>query len=192
MSFSPRPPPPHLPPLCPSPSPRAQEEEHVYIKRVAGEEFYAELSIFSGDKIARLAERACAKFPRWGAADAGQVRLFLVKRGGKLPTPEMEAAATPLEDPSDTLVYAGIVSGSWLLARVSLPATAAGASWRGGLVRTTMSARAYLHLGAALRSLSPPPLRSQSPRPFTFVQAAPEWRRVWQQRVHPSRRSPLP
>lgn len=55
------------------------------------------------------------------------MRLFLVKREGKRPTPEEEAAATQVEDPSDELACAGIVSGSWLLARTPLPTAAAGA-----------------------------------------------------------------
>ena len=107
-----------------SPFPRAKE--YVYIKRDAAEgEFYAELSIFSGDTVARLADRACAKFG-WGVPT--QARLYLVKRGGKRPAPEEEAAATPLDDPSDALAEAGIVKDAWLLARVSLPAAAAAAA----------------------------------------------------------------
>ena len=113
-----------MPPRCPLPFPRAKE--YVYIKRDAAEgEFYAELSIFSGDTVARLADRACAKFG-WGVPT--QARLYLVKRGGKRPAPEEEAAATPLDDPSDALAEAGIVKDAWLLARVSLPAAAAAAA----------------------------------------------------------------
>jgi hypothetical protein len=116
----------------------------VLIKREAAEgEAYAELSIFSGDTIARLAKRACTEFG-WGVPT--QMRLYLVKRGGKLPTPEEEVASTLLDDPSDTLLYAGIVSGSWLLARVSGPATAAGAltgaataRWTADRLRTALT-----------------------------------------------------
>ena len=78
--------------------------------------------------MARLAARACAEFTRWGAADAGQVRLCLVPHAGKEnPTAAEEAAAVALDKPAFSLADAGVVSGSWLLARVSLPAAAAGA-----------------------------------------------------------------
>ena len=75
----------------------------------------------ASDDVADLTKRASTEF---GWAASSRVRLHLVKRGGKLPTLEEEAAAAPLNDPSDTLVYADITSGSWLLAHVSLPAAA--------------------------------------------------------------------
>ena len=79
-----------------------------------------------------LAERACAKFPRWGAADAGQMRLYLVTEeraralqcGGSAD----DILAGDSLFPSDALERAGVIPGSWLLARVALPAAAAGAS----------------------------------------------------------------
>ena len=102
----------------------------MYIKRAEGEGF-AELSIVSGDTIARLAERACAKFPRWGA-DAGQVRLYLVPteeraRALQRGTSAGDILAGDALFPGDTIERAGIASGSWLLARVSLPAAAGAA-----------------------------------------------------------------
>jgi hypothetical protein len=96
----------------------------VLIKREAAEgEAYAELSIFSGDTIARLAKRACTEFG-WGVPT--QMRLYLVPHVGKEnPTAKAETLAKVLDKPAYSLADEGIVPGSWLLARVSGPATAA-------------------------------------------------------------------
>ena len=104
-------------------------QKHVYIKRtdnapVEGEVF-AKLEMLAGDAVADLAERACAKFG-WGVPT--RARLYLVKHKGELkPLAEAEARAALLDEPALRLERAGVVSGSWLLARVSLPAAAAGA-----------------------------------------------------------------
>ena len=145
-----------MPQLGPPPLPRppARAQEYVFIKRASAPvdgDVYAKLAMRAGDAVTDLAERACAKFPRWGA-DAGQVRLYLVPHSldaDEPPSADEEARAAELTRPHWTLGRAGIVSGSWLLARVSLPATAAGASWRGWGLARTMSARTY-HLRAAL------------------------------------------
>jgi len=121
--------------------PRAQE--YVYIKRTGGglDEVYAPLCIDELSSVGLLAERACAKFPRW-ETDAGQVRLFLVRHVGvRKPPVEVEASAAQLDEPALSLFDAGVVSGSWLLARVSLPAAAPGA-----LVRRVALSLRHTHI----------------------------------------------
>jgi len=109
--------------------------------------------------VGLLAKRACAEFG-WGASS--RVLLHLVKLGGKLPTPEEEAAAAPLDDPSAALADAGIVKGAWLIARVSLPAAAVGTScgartfYRRRPIPTLFSGLA-LALSTSLPARPPPP-----------------------------------
>ena len=111
------------------------QPQYVFIKRAGGaaadDEVYAEVAILPGDTVARLAERACAKFG-WGVPS--QASLFFVDHlpGGDEPSALVEAKATT---PSSrrlqsgwTLERAGVEPKSWLLARVSLPPAAAGAS----------------------------------------------------------------
>jgi len=112
-------------------------QEFVYIKRVVGDEpvegeVYAELEKRAGDTVARLAARACTEFKRWGA-DAGQVRLYLVPSEERARALLRESAASDIFEsgalfPGDTLERAGVKAGSYLLARVALPAAASGAS----------------------------------------------------------------
>ena len=114
--------------LAPPPSPRAQE--FVYIKRTGGsldaDEVFAPLSIDGVASVGLLAKRACAEFG-WGVPT--QMRLYLVPHAGKEnPTADEETSAEALDKPAYSLADAGIASGSWLLARVSGPATADGAS----------------------------------------------------------------
>ena len=112
---------------------------HVFLKRAgtgsSPDEVYAKVTTEASDDVADLTKRACSEFPRWGA-DAGQVRLHLVVHpsGGDEPTEEAEVAALDGQrlQSAWTLADAGIVSGSWLLARISLPAAAAGASCGAG------------------------------------------------------------
>ena len=174
----------------------------MYIKREAAEgEAYAELSIFSGDTIARLAKRACTEFG-WGVAT--QMRLYLVPHVGKEnPTAKAETLAKVLDKPAYSLADEGIASGSWLLARVSGPATADGAScvdvgvvgvgWGGGRGWGN-GAHSHVRLRLLQVGLARAPShrrpRAPSPLSFSFAQALLEWRRV-RRRVHPSRRSPL-
>ena len=144
----------------------------------------------ANDDVADLSARARAAFG-WGATS--RVHLHLVQLAGELkPLADAEARAALLDEPALLLERAGVVPGSWLLARVSLPAAAAGASredGRGG--RTMASARAFFR--AALRSLSPPSPRSIAALlRLSSAQAALEWRQqARQQRLHPSRRLPL-
>jgi len=156
---------------------------YVYIKRAgdapADYEVYAALPILPGDTVALLAERACAKFARWGAADAGQVRLYLVPHEGvRKPLAEAEARATLLDEPALSLADAGIVSGSWLLARVPRPPAAAGASCGAiylqlatllapplhppTLLFPTRSTPSQMHPRACRGE--PPPMRARCPR----------------------------
>ena len=101
----------------------------VFIARVIGSARtsgpFAELEAFSSDSVARLAERACTKFPLWGV-DASQIELFLIAAAGRAPLPAEVAAAlrTPLS-PFDALAVAGVAAGSCLLALVSAPTAAA-------------------------------------------------------------------
>ena len=117
-------------PFRPRHSPRAQT--YVYIKRTGGgagldpNEVFAPLSIDGIASVGLLAKRACAEFLRWGA-DAGKVRLYLVAHAPEAdepPSADEEARAEELTRPHWTLVRAGVVSGSWLLARVPPPAGA--------------------------------------------------------------------
>ena len=99
----------------------------------AGEEVFAPLSIDGVASVGLLADRACAKFPRWGAADAGQMRLYLVTEERARALQCGGSADVILSGdslfPSDALERAGVIPGSWLLARVSQPAaTVTGAS----------------------------------------------------------------
>lgn len=48
-------------------------------------------------------------------ARPSQVSLRLVKKGGGVPTAAEEKLATPLDDPSATLLGAGVSNNSWLL-----------------------------------------------------------------------------
>lgn len=119
------------------------------------DEVFAPLSIDGVASVGLLAKRACAEFPRWGA-DAGQVHLLLVKQGGREnPTAEEEASAEALDKPAYTLADAHVASGSWLLARVSMPAAAAGASCG---THTFLAPASSLHRRP--RSRSPPFLLS--------------------------------
>jgi hypothetical protein len=109
----------------------ASESVFVYIARATGSSSFAELEVMSSDSVARLAKRACNEFRHWGVA-ADQVELFLVAAGGDAPT--REAIEALIADSAQrlaenwSLARAGIVAGSWLVARVSLPPPAAAAA----------------------------------------------------------------
>jgi hypothetical protein len=104
-------------------------QSYAFIKRVGGaafiDESFAEIDIFAGDSVARLARRACKEFA-WGSPS--QVRLFLAAPGGTI-APSLREIETALSDAIKglgeglSLAEAGVVSGSWLLASV-LPAAA--------------------------------------------------------------------
>ena len=102
---------------------------YVYIKR-AGEldEVFAELSCFAGDTVARLAKRACDTFG-WGVPTQAQIYLLVHAPGGDEPPAEAERAALANARLQSgwALEHAGVVPGSWLLARVPPPAAASGA-----------------------------------------------------------------
>jgi hypothetical protein len=92
------------------------------------------LAILPGDDVADLAARAAAAFPRWGAADAGQLRLHRVQHevGGEAPSPddEKKALAGNALFPAAPLHRARVCAGALLVARVPAPpppAAAAGA-----------------------------------------------------------------
>lgn len=104
----------------------------IFISRANGSTAgpFAELEAVSSDSIARLTERACIKFKRWGV-DADEVELYLaVAVGDDEPSADAikDALSGPRLQASWKLDRAGIVAGSWLLARVSpQPAAAPGA-----------------------------------------------------------------
>ena len=102
-------------------------EGSVFVKQFGdGDAVYAEVGIYVGDKVARLAERAFAKF-RWPGA-ANKVKLYLVKQtGDDEPTAEEEEEAIkrPRLGVGLSLLRAGIASGAWVVARLEFPAAAA-------------------------------------------------------------------
>ena len=109
--------------------PRAQW--HVFIKRAGGgaspDEVYAKLQAKASDDVADLTRRACAEFG-WGVCT--QARLYLLPHApdaDEPPSADEERRAEELTRPHWGLARARIIPGSWLLARVSLPAAAAGA-----------------------------------------------------------------
>ena len=131
---------------APAPAPAAGDvgAEYVFIKREGGaaadDEVYAELAMLPGDTVARLAERACAKF-QWGSPS--QARLRLVERppdAEEPPSTDEEALAVELQRPHWKLARAGVGAGAWLLARLpaaaAAAAAAAGASSCGGGAHT--------------------------------------------------------
>ena len=82
-----------------------------------GAEPFAEVNIVEGDTVSRLVERACVKFSHWGV-NAAQVTLFLVAHeGDDLPLPAAEECARLVDQIGWSPARAGIVSGSWLVAR---------------------------------------------------------------------------
>ena len=90
--------------------------------RLAGVGSYGEVGLQPDDTIARVADRACAKFPSW-KADASQLHLFLVAEGGD-EEPSDDAASAVLSGGSRLgagwpLGRAGVTSGAWLVARAA-------------------------------------------------------------------------
>ena len=127
-------------------------------------EVFAKLEKRAGDAVTDLAERACAKFG-WGIPT--QMRLYLVteecarslQRGGSTDGIFAGDALFPV----DALERAGVVPGSCLLARVSQPAAAAGASCRrapylsGTHIHTRHSRRAARTLSITAATHPSPP-----------------------------------
>ena len=149
------------------PLPPLPAQEYVYIKRLGGlapDEVFAPLSIDGVASVGLLAERACAKFG-WGIPT--QMRLYLVteecarslQRGGSTDGIFAGDALFPV----DALERAGVVPGSCLLARVSQPAAAAGASCRrapylsGTHIHTRHSRRAARTLSITAATHTSPP-----------------------------------
>ena len=99
----------------------------VFVKRAGDvDAVFAEVDIYAGDNVARLADRACAKF-RW-LVGADKVKLFLVStdaaeavEGGD----ESAGIAAEKLFSGASLVRAGVSNGAFLLARLSSPSAAA-------------------------------------------------------------------
>ena len=102
----------------------------VFVKRAGDvDAVFAEVDIYAGDNVARLADRACAKF-RW-LVGADKIKLFLVPddlvRDIQL-MPEHEAGVLVRENlrlATDALAEAGISNRCCLLARLPDPPAAA-------------------------------------------------------------------
>jgi hypothetical protein len=163
--------------------------QYVFVKRAgdapAGDEAYAKLAILLGDDVADLAARAVAAFPRWGAADAGQLRLYLVVHtaGGSAPTAEVEqqALAGAALFPASSLQDAGVGAGALLLARV--PARAA--------PRAAPPAAAAVDAVALLRAYDP---RALSSAEASALRVHAALRHEWEvsQAVHRGGAQPVP
>jgi hypothetical protein len=87
---------------------------------LAGVGYFAAVNIAEGDTVARLVDRACAKFSHWGA-NAGQIALYLVAAGGD-EEPAEAAISAVLSSGGRlgvgwSLTRAGVSSGAWLVAR---------------------------------------------------------------------------
>jgi len=108
----------------------------VWIKlATAKEDVFARLAITSSDLVTDVAERSCAKFPRW-RLDAGQVRLHPVTVSGTEPSEEeIGAAWAPGTKP--LAVSAAVTSGAWLVAVPTTP----GSSGGGGELRALENPR---------------------------------------------------
>lgn len=113
---------------------------YVYIKRTGEGEGFAELPMFPGDTVARLTKRACVEFS-WGAPTLACLYVVPTEESARALQRGASAASILASDalfPADTLERAGVVSASWLLARVSQPAAAAAASLEDLLVASGM------------------------------------------------------
>ena len=102
----------------------------VFVKRSGNaDSVFAEVDIYAGDSVARLADRACAKF-RW-LVGADKVKLFLVPDGlVRAIQHNLAREADVLVDANlclatDALAEAGIRDHSCLLGRLSSPPAAA-------------------------------------------------------------------
>ena len=102
----------------------------VFVKRSGNaDSVFAEVDIYAGDSVARLADRACAKF-RW-LVGADKVKLFLVPDGlERAIQHNLAREADVLVDANlclatDALAEAGIRDHSCLLGRLSSPPAAA-------------------------------------------------------------------
>ena len=102
----------------------------VFVKRAEdASSSFAEVDIYAGDNVARLADRACAKF-RW-LVGADKIKLFLVPDGlVRAIQHNLAREADVLVDANlclatDALAEAGIRDHSCLLGRLSSPPAAA-------------------------------------------------------------------
>ena len=99
--------------------------DFVWIKlATAKEDVFAKVAITSSDLVTDVAERSCAKFPRW-RLDAGQVRLHPVTVSGKEPSEE-EIGAAWATGTKPLAVSEGVTSGAWLVAAPTTPGSSGG------------------------------------------------------------------
>ena len=118
---------------------------------------FAEVPIFEGDTITRLAERASLKLA-WGAS-AAYVELFLVKPAGggeqAFATPTQVQIDAVLADERNVLgegmplLLAGVAAGAWVVARLPDAPTAAPAPHAELLATAHSRARADAEAGGA-------------------------------------------
>ena len=163
-----------------APAPAAAAPAYVCIKRVGhaafAEDAFAEVPCLPGDTVMRLAARACTTFPHWGVGP-GQVRLYFALAGGYIaPTPPQIDAI--LCDESKRLgeglplADAGVLQGSWLLARVPLPAAAAVAGAGGGGGGASPPEWAVAMLAPVLEHFRMSELRAKSDGAYDAASAA--------------------
>ena len=109
--------------------------DYVWIKlATAKEDVFAKVTITSSDLVTDVAERSCAKFPRW-RLDAGQVQLFKLAEAGpkpQVPAPEEFKGLEPLAEEA-TLESVGVASKSWLVALSTTPGTSSSSGGSGDL-----------------------------------------------------------
>jgi hypothetical protein len=105
---------------------------HSVLIKLQGAGLFGQVELHPEDTVARLVDRACAKFSRGWDADATQLALHLVAPGGLQQEPPeaaiLAALATARLGVGLPLALAGVTPGAWLVARrVQAGATAAAA-----------------------------------------------------------------
>jgi hypothetical protein len=96
----------------------------AFVKRVSttfSGGYFAEVELLVGDNVARLADRICSKFVKWGVA-ADELALFPVTAEGDGDPSSEEMKAALARQPLQarwTLERAGVSAGAFLLALVS-------------------------------------------------------------------------
>jgi len=98
--------------------------------KLQGAGLFGEVELHPEDTVARLVDRACAKFSRGWDADATQLALHLVAPGGLQQEPPeaaiLAALASARLNVGLSLALAGVAPGAWLVARRVQAGAAAG------------------------------------------------------------------
>jgi hypothetical protein len=97
----------------------------AFVKRQSSvDTTYIEVDFSGEETVGKLCARTFSSFSNW-SIPRDQVFVYHIKRGGRRPSAEEEAAAVLLSDPSELASAPGIGEGSWLLAREMLAPLAA-------------------------------------------------------------------